>query len=194
MITSCLYCCIYLKLLWRRAELIQKHGMPLEKKHVTLRWKSNDTLYGGEDEEGDDGVVQTACWLGDAGEDGERVQQVTVREEEIMWLLYLMNTSLILLDSENVDDFTAVWHVSQQVTAGIQGAVSTWSDIVSLKKVCVVLTTWLLSEGCSTSLWGSWWAPDSRGGSVLPPGHISAFWTEWAQQTRCYYNTPFKFT
>lgn len=39
MITSCLYCCIYLKLLWRRADLIQKHGMPLEKKHVTLRLK-----------------------------------------------------------------------------------------------------------------------------------------------------------
>ena len=46
-----------------------------------LHWKSNVTLYGGEDEQGDDGVVQTACWLGNTGKDGERVQQVTVREE-----------------------------------------------------------------------------------------------------------------
>lgn len=49
---------------------------------------SNVTFYCSENEEGDDGVVQTTGWLGDAGQDGERVQQVTVREEETikeMW-------------------------------------------------------------------------------------------------------------
>lgn len=34
------------------------------------------SFYCSENEEGDDGVVQTTGWLGDAGQDGERVQQV----------------------------------------------------------------------------------------------------------------------
>ena len=46
--------------------------------------KSNATFYCGENEEGDDGVVQAAGRLGDAGQDGERVQQVTEREGETL--------------------------------------------------------------------------------------------------------------
>lgn len=59
-----------------------------------LQLGSKVTLYRREDEEGDDGVVQTAGWLGDAGQDGERVQQVTVREEETGWWQNYMDTSL----------------------------------------------------------------------------------------------------
>lgn len=39
------------------------------------------TFYCGEDEEGDDGIVQTTGRLGNAGQDGERVQQVAVTKE-----------------------------------------------------------------------------------------------------------------
>lgn len=60
----------------------------------------------------------------------------------------------------------------------------------------MVLTTWLLSEGRSTFLWGFWWAPESPWGIGRPPKQTSAFWTETASKTniwkrnRCRHTKP----
>lgn len=45
--------------------------------------ESKITFYRGEDEEGNYSVVQAAGRLGDTGQDGERVQQVTVRQRKM---------------------------------------------------------------------------------------------------------------
>ena len=45
------------------------------------KYIQKNTFYRAEDEECDDGVIQAAGWLGNTGEDGKRVQEVTMRED-----------------------------------------------------------------------------------------------------------------
>lgn len=62
-----------------------------------------------------------------------------------------------------------------------QERISIWCDLCAVW--VTVLTTWLLSEGRSTFLWGFWWAPESPWGIGRPPKQTSAFWTETASKT-----------